>query len=281
MSSTISVLALILAVSVGVSAAPSPQSAQTKPDQTKPEQYKPQIGQPGKDAVWVPTTPAMVEKMLDVAHVTPADFVMDLGSGDGRMVIAAAKRGARALGVEFNPDLVGLSQRAAESEGVAGKASFVQGDMYAADISKATVLSLFLLTENLDKLRPKFLALPPGTRIVVNTFPITGWTPDETTTMESDCMSWCTVLLWIVPAKVEGTWRLPQGELALKQELQMISGSLSADGRSESISNGKLRGDQITFTVGGTQYDGRVNGNTITGTTKGGSTNGTWKATRK
>jgi SAM-dependent methyltransferase len=249
--------------------------------QTVPDPYKPTVGQPGKDAVWVPTSPALVEKMLDMAKVTPSDFVMDLGSGDGRNVIAAAKRGARGVGVEYNADLVTYSNRMAEKEGVADKAKFVQGDMYAADISKANVLALFLLTENLDKLLPKFLDLRPGTRIVANTFGISGWTPDETERLENDCTNWCTSLLWIVPAKVQGTWTLPSGQLALKQEFQMVSGTLTADGSPKSISNGRLRGDQIRFSADGADYEGRVNGNTIEGTmTKNGAAT-KFTATRK
>src|SRR5256885_2199880 len=143
--------------------------------ETPQESFQPVVGQEGKDVVWVPTPQALVEKMLDMARVTPQDYVVDLGSGDGRNVIAAAKRGARALGVEFNPSMVDFSQRNAAKHGVADKATFVQGDMYEADISQATVLALFLLPENLRKLTPKFLALRPGTRIVANHFGIEGW----------------------------------------------------------------------------------------------------------
>src|SRR6187549_939619 len=132
--------------------------------------YEPQSGQAGKDVVWVPTPPELVENMLDMAKVTPQDIVMDLGSGDGRNVIAAAKRGARAYGFEFNPEMVALSRRKAQEAGVADRATFIEGDMFEADISKATVMALFLLPSNLDKLAPKFLALRPGTRIVNNTF---------------------------------------------------------------------------------------------------------------
>jgi Histone methylation protein DOT1 len=244
--------------------------------QTTPDTYKPTVGQPGKDAVWVPTSPALVEKMLDMAKVTPADFVMDLGSGDGRNVIAAAKRGARGVGVEYNNDLVGLSNRTAAAEGVGDKATFVQGDMYAADISQATVLALFLLTENLDRLVPKFLDMKPGSRIVANTFGISGWTPDETEKIENDCTSWCTSLLWIVPAKVEGTWKMAQGDLVLKQAFQMVTGTLGG----VAIANGRLRGDQIRFTVGDAEYQGTVAGNAMTGTTIAGGKKGSWKATR-
>ena len=127
--------------------------------------FEPKAGQPGKDVVWVPTPHEIVEKMLDMADVTPQDFVMDLGSGDGRNVIAAARRGARGLGVEYNPDLVELSRRLAREAGVANRATFVQGDMYEADVSQATVLALFLKPENLDRMQDKFLAMKPGTRI--------------------------------------------------------------------------------------------------------------------
>ena len=243
------------------------------------EPFKPTEGQEGKDVVWVPTPFILVEKMLDMAKVTPNDYVMDLGSGDGRNIIAAAKRGARALGVEYNPKMVDLSKRTAAIEGVADKAKFVEGDMFEADISQATVLALFLLPDNLRKLTAKFLDLRPGTRIVANTFGIEGWSADETGRVEGDCVSWCSALLYIVPAKVEGTWRLPQGELKLTQNFQMLSGALSSGSTNASISNGRLSGDQIRFTVGGTDYTGRVNGDTMEGQVKGGATSA-WTATR-
>lgn len=164
--------------------------------------YEPKVGQPGKDSVWVPTSEALVEKMLDMANVTADDVVMDLGSGDGRMVIAAAKRGARAIGVEFNPEMVKLSRQRAIEAGVADRATFVEGDMFAADISKATVLALFLLPENLERLEPKFRALQPGTRIVVNTFGVPNWKPEATETLTGDCQSWCTAMLYRVPPRV-------------------------------------------------------------------------------
>src|SRR5574341_616512 len=159
----------------------------------------PYVGQPGKDVIWVPTPPALVEKMLDMAKVTPTDFVMDLGSGDGRNIIAAARRGARGVGVEYDSDLVAISRRNAEAVGVADRAQFVQGDMYEADISKATVLALFLLPVNLQQLRPRFERLRPGTRIVLNGFPIDWWQPAEVGHAEDDCGSWCTAYLFIVP----------------------------------------------------------------------------------
>jgi SAM-dependent methyltransferase len=247
--------------------------------QTAQSQFEPTVGQPGKDVVWVPTPHVLVEKMLDMAKVTPQDFVFDLGSGDGRNVIAAAKRGARAVGVEYNPDMVALSRRLAEQEGVADKATFVEGDMFEADFSKATVMALFLLPANMERLRPKFLDLKAGSRIVANTFGFEGWTPDETERITQDCTSWCTAMLWIVPAKVQGTWKLPQGDLTLYQSFQTFSGTLTSGGTSTAVENGRLRGEEISFEAGGVQYTGRVTGNTMEGTARGAS-NGSWKATR-
>ncbi len=160
---------------------------------------EPYVGQPGKDVIWVPTPPTLVEKMLDMAAVTRQDFVIDLGSGDGRNVIAAAKRGARALGVEFDPKLVQFARRRAAEEGVADRARFVEGDMFEADISQATVLALFLLPDNLLQLKPKFERLRPGTRIVTNGYQITGWEPAGVGLAGGDCMPWCTAYLYVVP----------------------------------------------------------------------------------
>lgn len=243
------------------------------------EPFVPREGLAGKDAVWVPTPQVVVEMMLDTAKVTPSDYVIDLGSGDGRSVIAAAKRGARALGVEYNPDLVEFSKRAAATQGVADKAVFVQGDMFAADISQATVMPLFLLPENLVRLTPKFLALRPGTRIVANTFGIAGWDADEVARAGENCVMWCTALLYIVPANVAGTWRLPKAELVLDQSFQMVTGTLNSGGTLLSVSNGRLRGDQLTFTAGGIDYAGRVSADTMMGDMKGAAT-GAWSASR-
>jgi len=225
----------------------------------------PEIGQPGKDVVWVPTPEDLVETMLDLAKVTPADVVIDLGSGDGRNVVAAAMRGARAIGIEYDQNLVEVSRRWARTMKVETKATFVQTDMFAADFSEATVLALFLLPSNLAQLQRKFLDLKPGTRIVANTFAIGGWTPDEVAKTD-DCSNWCTALLWIVPAKVTGTWTSARGELTLTQEYQMVSGTLKTDRGTIAIRNGRLRGDQISFTADRDQFIGRVNGNAIDGT---------------
>jgi hypothetical protein len=233
--------------------------------------FEPTVGQPGKDVVWVPTPQALVEKMLDMAKVTPQDFLMDLGSGDGRTVIAAAKRGLTAQGIEYNPDMVALSQRNAAAAGVAAKATFVKADLFESDFSKAQVITMFLLPSINLRLRPTILNMKPGTRIVSNTFTMEDWQADETSTITGDCTSWCSAHLWIVPAKVEGTWQLGggQGTLTLKQAFQMVSGTMGT----MPIADGKLRGDELTFTAGTTKYTGRVDGNTIKG--------GSWTATRR
>jgi precorrin-6B methylase 2 len=247
--------------------AAQPLAAQT-------QEFVPEVGQPGKDVVWVPSPPETVEKMMEVGRITPQDFVIDLGSGDGRNVIAAAKRGARGLGVEYNNDMVELSKRIAAKEGVAERAQFVQGDMFAADFSKATVLALFLLPSNLMQLRDKIYNLQPGTRVVLNTFGIQDWTPDEQTTLEN-CSSWCTVMLNIVPAKIAGTWKLPQGELTLTQNFQMVTGTMKyADGKSVSV-NGRLRGNDLTLSGDNQEFTGRVNGNSFQGTARTGTGQGT------
>jgi hypothetical protein len=248
--------------------------------QAAKEEFKPEVGQAGKDVVWVPTPQALVDKMLEMAKVTPQDYVIDLGSGDGRTVITAAKRGVRALGIEYNPDMVELSKRNAAKEGVSERATFVKADLFESDFSKATVITMFLLPEINVRLRPKILELKPGTRIVSNTFTMGEWTADETFTITEGCESWCTALLWIVPAKVQGTWRLPQGELKLTQTFQMLTGTLSNGKNSTPIKDGKMRGDQISFTAGKAQYTGRLTGNTLAGTLKSGSSSTSWKATR-
>jgi hypothetical protein len=209
--------------------------------------FEPHPGQAGKDVVWVPTPQTLVEKMLDVARTTRNDFVIHLGSGDGRTVIAAAKRGARALGIEYNPDMIELSRRNAAKAGVADKASFVQDDIFKSDFSSATVITMFLLTEINLKLRPKILDLNPGTRIVSNTFAMGAWVADRIITVEEDCQGYCVAYLWIVPAKVEGRWQLPRGEIHMQQSFQKVSGTLRSDAGSLEISDGRLEGNRITL----------------------------------
>jgi precorrin-6B methylase 2 len=236
---------------------------------TQQKTYEPKVGQAGKDVVWVPTPQELVNKMLDLAKVTAQDYVMDLGSGDGRTVITAAKRGATAVGIEYNPDMVELAKSNAQKEGVNGKATFMKADLYETDLSKATVITMFLLPEINMKLRPKILNLKPGTRVVSNSFTMEDWEDDATETVTGECTSWCTAHFWIVPAKVEGTWQTPQGDLKLTQEFQKVKGTLG-----NQAVEGKLAGDQLTLTSGGKQvYTGKVEGNTIKGSA--------WSATKR
>jgi len=248
--------------------------------QTAPGQYHPEVGQDGKDVVWVPTAQTLVDKMLDMAKVTPRDYVIDLGSGDGRTVITAAKRGARALGIEYNPEMVELSRRNAAKEGMGEKARFVKADLFQSDFSQATVITMFLLPEINIKLRPKILGLRPGTRVVSNSFDMGEWKADQTVTAPDGCSSYCSAYLWIVPAKVQGTWKFEGGELTLGQTFQMLSGTLKTGGRLTPIAGGRMNGDEISFTAGGVRYAGRVNGNAIDGTVVSGSRRTAWTATR-
>jgi precorrin-6B methylase 2 len=237
--------------------------------------FEPVEGLAGKDVPWVPTPNELVERMLDAAKVTPQDFVIDLGSGDGRNVIAAARRGATALGVEYNPDLVELSKKRAAEAGVAAKATFVHGDMYEADISKASVLALFLLPQNMTRLREKFLALKPGSRVVSNTFSIEGWDPDYYEVIPN-CLEWCTLYLWVVPANIQGTWRTPEGTLTLTQAYQKFSGSRGT----RPVDNGTIKGDRVSFTLSGTTYALRAAGDRLSGTATTNGKSVAWSATR-
>ena len=255
-----------LALSGSAAAVRAQTGRAAQPTQTKQKPFEPTVGQAGKDVVWVPTPQILVDKMLDMAKVTPTDLVIDLGSGDGRTVITAAKRGANAIGVEYNPDMVALSRHNAEVA-KAAKATFIEGDIFKNDFSKANVVTLFLLPSINMRLRPQILDMKPGTRIVANSFDMEDWTPDETATVGDPCTSWCRALLWIVPAKVAGTWHVGNQTLTLTQQFQNVSGTLG----SSAISNGKLSGDQITFSVGTQKYSGKVAGNTITGTGPGGA----------
>jgi hypothetical protein len=239
--------------------------------------YKPEVGQPGKDVVWVPTPQAVVDRMLDLAKVTAQDYVIDLGSGDGRTVITAAKRGAKAHGIEYNPEMVTLSQRNAAAEGLSARATFAAADIFETDFSQATVLTMFLLPELNLRLRPKILDLKPGTRVLSNTFTMDDWPADEISVVQGDCLSYCTALFWIVPAKVDGLWRFGEGQLELRQRFQLVSGVVTNGGTTAPITGATLRGDQITFSIGDVVYTGRVNGAEMQGTTSAGAQ---WRASR-
>jgi hypothetical protein len=254
---------LVLATTLGT-------TAQEQPGKS----FEPQVGQAGKDVVWVPTPQALVDQMLAIAKATPKDYLIDLGSGDGRTVITAAKLGLRAHGIEYNPQMVEVAKKAAEAAGVADKATFEKADLFESDFSKAQIITMFLLPWINEKLAPKLLELEPGTRVVSNTFTMGDWQADETATVTNDCVNYCKALLWIVPAKVEGTWQLGEAELKLKQTNQMLSGTL---GPTE-ITDARMRGRDITFKVGNASYSGTVNGKSMSGTVNGG---GAWTATMK
>ncbi|KGD86850.1 RNA methyltransferase [Achromobacter sp. RTa] len=260
-------LALACAFEAGAQAAPA--AAQPAGQQ----EYVPNVGQDGKDVIWVPTPQTLVDKMLDMAKVTPKDRLMDLGSGDGRTVITAAQRGLTAQGIEYNPDLVELSRRNAERAGVGDRATFVAADLFATDLSKADVITMFLLSTINEKLRPRLLELAPGTRVVSNTFRMGDWEPDAEETVTQDCSTYCTALLWIVPAKVQGKWDVDGQTLQLDQHYQKLSGKLG----SVPISDARLNGAEIAFTVNGVRYTGLVNGKTMSGKAAG---QGKWSARR-
>ncbi|MBN2243060.1 MAG: class I SAM-dependent methyltransferase [Acidobacteria bacterium] len=228
------------------------------------QEYEPSVGQQGKDVIWVPTPNELIEAMLDAAGLTPEDFLIDLGSGDGRIVIAAARRGARALGIEYNPEMVKLSQKNAEKEGVSDLASFVEGDIFASDFSRATVITMYLLPHLNEKLRPSILQLQPGTRIVSHAFTMGEWEADQTIHEEGR-----TAYLWIVPAKVDGIWEWREGSetvtLKLTQDFQKIEGELTVKGTAWPITNAELVGSHIEFAWGKQQYSGEVGSSGIRG----------------
>src|SRR5688572_10948647 len=233
----------------------APASAQQK--------FEPQVGQSGKDVIWVPSPDDVVERMLTMAQVTPNDFVIDLGSGDGKIAIAAAKKyGARALGIEYNPDMVKLSQDNARAAGVAEKASFRRADIFASDFSQATVVTMYLLPALNMKLRPQLLSMRPGTRVASHSFSMEDWEADEISSLDGR-----RAYFWVVPANVMGSWNLDAGaqklELSLEQTFQKVSGSAAYGAIHAGLRDARLRGANISFAIidqGGVRrdYSGRV-----------------------
>jgi hypothetical protein len=229
--------------------------------------YKPSVGQSGKDVVWVPTPDELVARMLRMAKVTPQDYVIDLGAGDGKIAIAAAKSfGATSLGIEYNPDMAKLAQCMVQVDGMGGKTKIIQGDIFKEDFSKATVLTMYLLPELNLCVRHRVLAMKPGTRVASHQFTMGDWEADETS--EAD---YRTVYLWIVPARVGGNWTLKDAagatqNITLTQNFQKLSG--------QGVTGAVLRGDDLRFNLtddkGATRsFAGRVNGNQLTGTLRG------------
>lgn len=275
-----------LAVAASLSLAALGAQAQTKPAET----FTPQVGQAGKDVIWVPTPDALVNRMLKMAQVTPDDFVVDLGSGDGKIVIAAARDfRARSLGVEFNPDMVTLSRRNAQAAGAADRARFEHGDIFTFDYSQATVVTMYLLPGLNLKLRPTLLKMKPGTRLVTHQFTMGSWEPDDSTTVENR-----PGYLWIVPAAVGGSWKMTgqetrgthESQLSLTQVFQQVTGTWRGTAMDGKLRNVRLTGDLVAFEMMDPNgvlrsYVGRVNGARIEGNSVAADgTAGTFVATR-
>jgi SAM-dependent methyltransferase len=250
--------------------------------------YTPKVGQAGKDVIWVPTPDALVDRMLAMAQVRPEDEVVDLGSGDGRLVVLAAKKyGARARGVEYDAGLVALSRQAARTAGVGKRVKFEQADIFKIDFAAATVVTLYLLPNINRRLRPILLRMRPGTRVVSHQFTMEDWLPDETSHVEQRAAH-----LWVVPAQVAGGWRLamPDGttvDLDLEQKFQRISGRVALASVRAGLRDAQLRGDAIRFTLVDMQgvtheFAGRVLAGRMAGTVTSSGTPGTarpWSAT--
>lgn len=256
-------------------------------NETNPPVFVPEEGIEGKDVIWWPTPPTLVKAMVDKANVGPNDIVVDLGSGDGRIVIEAAKRGAHATGIEFNPDLVKLSEYRADTAGVAQKAKFLNMDLFEYDLSRATVITMYLLSDLNLKLRPKLLQLKPGTRIVSNTFDLGDWEADEnitvTTPYTNDDGSFRHNFTnrgyyWVVPAKVDGIWDFRDGKLNLTQKYQVLQGAYLTSHKTIPIEGGRLSGNEVSFEIDGIQYKGTVENNRMIGTYTDGNTEKEWKA---
>jgi hypothetical protein len=252
--------------------------------------FVPSVGQEGKDVIWVPTPPELVERMLKLAQVTNKDYVVDLGAGDGRIAIAAARSfGARALGIEYNPEMVVLSNQNAQQAGVAAKATFIQGDIFEKDFSDATVVTMYLLTALNMRLRPKLLEMKPGTRLVAHQFGMGDWMPDETSYAEGRPAH-----LWIVPAKAGGSWklRIPAGAntreftVQVDQTFQKFTGSANFGKVNTTLRDTRLQGDAIRFTLTDLngklrEFSGRIRGDTMSGEIRGpGGERLRWQAAR-
>ncbi len=253
--------------------------------------FKPHVGQQGKDVVWVPTPDEVVERMLNMAQTKPEDYVIDLGAGDGKIAIAAAKKfGARSTGIEYNPDMAALAQRNAQAAGVGGKAQIVQGDIFVSDFTQATVLTMYLLPSLNMKLRPQILAMRPGTRVVTHAFNMEDWEPDESSDVDGR-----RVYLWIVPANVSGRWAMEHSgaggsdklSLNLDQKFQRIEGVAYLGSILAGLREPRLSGFRISFAYvdnHGVRRDftGRVIGGNMEGSfrTDGGA-EGRWTAAKK
>jgi len=253
--------------------------------------FKPHVGQQGKDVVWVPTPDEVVERMLLMAQTKPEDYVIDLGAGDGKIAIAAAKKfGARSMGVEYNPDMVAFAQKNAQAAGVVGKAQIVHGDIFVTDFTQATVLTMYLLPSLNMRLRPQILAMRPGTRVVAHAFNMEDWEPDESSDVDGR-----RVYFWVVPANVAGRWAVELSggsgsekvSLNFDQKFQKIEGVAYLGSVLAGLREPKLSGFRISFAYVDSRgvrrdFTGRVTGATMEGSfrTDGGQ-EGRWSAAKK
>jgi hypothetical protein len=255
------------------------------------QDFKPYVGQQGKDVVWVPTPDEVVDRMLTMAQTKPEDYVIDLGAGDGKIAIAAAKKfGARSMGVEYNPDMVAYAQKNLQASGVAGKAQIVHGDIFATDFTQATVLTMYLLPSLNMKLRPQILALRPGTRVVTHAFNMEDWEPDESSDVDGR-----RVYFWVVPAKVEGRWAMELSgngtseklSLNFEQKFQRIEGVAYLGSLLAGLREPRLSGFRISFAYVDSRgvrrdFSGRVTGATIEGSFRADNGDeGRWTAAKK
>ena len=259
--------------------------------QQKGPAFEPQVGQAGKDVIWVPTPDEVVDRMLRMAQVTANDYVVDLGAGDGKIAIAAAKKfGARALGIEYDADMARHAQGNVERAGVAGRARIVQGDIFVSDFSQATVVTMYLLPALNLKLRPQILGMRPGTRVVSHSFSMDDWDADEESSLDGR-----RAYFWVVPANVAGTWMLElagggitgRHELTLEQRYQKIEGTIALGSLLGGLREARLRGFQVAFAYVDNagvrrELSGRVSGARMEGSFRADNgTEGRWSATKK
>jgi len=258
----------------------------TLPAAAQQKAYEPQVGQAGKDVIWVPTPDEVVERMLRMAQVTASDLVYDLGAGNGKIAIAAAKLGARAVGVEYNPDMARHAQSNVVAAGVSPKARIVQGDIFATDFSQATVVTMYLLPGLNMRLRPTLLGMRPGTRIVSHSFTMEDWEADEISSMDGR-----RAYFWVVPASVNGGWTIESGadrhELVFEQKFQKIEGTIGLGHTQAGLRAARLSGAGISFAWVDNHgvlrsYTGRVAGGRMEGSWRGDNgVEGRWSATKK
>ncbi len=264
------VLPLFAIVASSLLAFANPTFAKTRADCER--DYKPQVGQSGKDVVWVPTPDELVAKMLTMAKVTPQDYVVDLGAGDGKIAIAAGKKfGATALGIEYNPDMAKLAQCLVQVEGIGSKVKIIEGDIFKEDFGKATVVTMYLLPELNLCVRHRLLAMKPGTRVTSHQFTMGEWQADETAEVE-----FRSAYLWIVPARVSGSWTLRDAggsiefSVTLDQSFQKIGGEVTVGGKKQPLVGASVSGEMIRFSFNDAKgvtrhFTGTVRGMTMSG----------------